>query len=118
MARARVRARGRRLCVQFGLRGRRGRSLAFIAALVGSVALIGGYRRTTGVKLARLGWRARAVVALAVVVPLMLLRVSYGLAAAGLHRWIAVPMAAGFAPVTWLTAMFTSAAQDRIRDDR
>lgn len=117
MARARVRARGRRLCVQFGLRGRRGRSLAFIAALVGSVALIGDYRRTTG-KLARLGWRARAVVALAVVTSLMLLSVSYGLAAAGLHRWIAVPMAAGFALVTWLAAMFTSAAQDRILDDR
>jgi len=47
-----------------------GRSLAFIAALVGSVALIGGYRRTTGVKLARLGWRARAVVAFAVVASL------------------------------------------------
>jgi len=95
-----------------------GRSLVFIAALVGSVALIGGYRRATGVKLAQVGWRARAVVALAVVASLMLLSVSDGLAAAGLRRWIAVPMAAGFALVTWLAAMFTSAAQDRMRDDR
>jgi hypothetical protein len=95
-----------------------GRRAAFIAALVASIALVSGYRRATGIKLTRVGVRARTLAALAVLASLVLLSVSYGLAAAGLHWWIALSAAAGFALVSRLAAMFTAAARDRLRHGR
>lgn len=94
------------------------RNAVFIAALVASIALVSGYRRVTGIKLTRVGARARTVSALPVIASLILLSVSYGLAAASLHWWITLTALTGFLLVSRLAAMFTAAARDRLRHDR
>lgn len=88
-----------------------------VGALLAALALLSGYRRSIGIKLARAGAWAWMTYALAVGISLLLLSVSYGLAAADLHGWIAACAAAGFVLVAWLVRLFVAAARDRLRHD-
>jgi type IV secretory pathway TrbD component len=63
-----------------------------------------------GIKVSRFNARERIAVS---VLPslVVLLSVSFGLAAAALHWWIIAPVAAGFALVTWFVGMHNSSAR-------
>lgn len=91
-------------------------NVVLTAALVASIALIAGYQRVTGIRVSRFGVREWALFAVSVLVSLVLLSISFGLAAAELHLWIIAPAAAGFALVTWFVGMLNSSARDRLSD--
>jgi hypothetical protein len=88
--------------------------VVLIAALVASMALTAGYQRVTGIKASRLGAGEWTLLAVSVLACLLLLSVSFGLAAAALHRWIIAPAAVGFALVTWLVGTLHSSARHRL----
>lgn len=90
------------------------RNTVFLLALAASIALLASYRRATGIKLSRVGPRASLIYAVAAGLTLLLLSVSYGLAAGGLSWWVSASAVAAFLLVTWLVRLFISAARDHL----
>lgn len=90
------------------------RRAIFVAALLASIVLVDRYRRTTGIKLSRVGARATVIYVAALGVSLVLLSVSYGLAASGLSWWITASAVTAFVVVTWLVRLFVAAVADHL----
>lgn len=90
------------------------RDAVFIAAVVASVAMLTAYRKTTGVKLSRLGARATVILLSAMGVALVMLSVSYGLMASPFAGWVAASILMTFLAVTWLARLFIRAASERV----
>lgn len=90
-------------------------SFVLIAAVVASVALIGGYRRATGIRASGVGGKAGWLAALTVLGLFVLISVSYGLASFGLQWWIAAPATVAFALTGSLAVLFTTSARERMR---
>ncbi len=86
----------------------------FVAAVAASLVMLSVYRSTTGIKLSRLGARAVVILLCAVGVTLLMLSVSYGLAAGGLTWWITASTLITFVAVTWFAKMFTAAASKHV----
>lgn len=93
-----------------------GRDFIFIGAVVASVILVTAYSRTTGVKASGFGARGWFLGAAGLLGVLVCLSVSFGLAAAGLHWWIALSTLAAFAWATIIVTLITSTMQQRVRD--
>lgn len=90
------------------------RDTVLVTALAASIALLSRYHRTTGIKLSRVGARAAALYGGALGVSLVLLSVSYGLAAGGLPWWITASAVTAFVLVTWLARLFVAAVGDHM----
>ncbi len=90
------------------------RDAVFVAAVAASLVMLSAYRRTTGIKLSRIGVRAVFILLCAMGVTLLLLSVSFGLAASGLTWWITASTLITFIAVTWLTKRFIAAASERV----
>lgn len=90
------------------------RSIVLVTALVASIALLFRYRRTTGIKLSRVGARAAVIYVAGLGVSLVLLSVSYGLAASGLSWWITASAVTAFVLVTWLVRLWVAAVGDHM----
>lgn len=90
------------------------RSFVLIAAVVASVALIGAYRRATGIRASAVGPKTWFVAALTVVTLLALISISYGLASLDLHWWMIAPAAVAAAAVGALSLLFTTSARERM----
>lgn len=76
--------------------------------------MLTAYRKTTGVKLSRLGARATVILLCAVGVSLLMLSVSYGLIASPFTWWVSVSILVTFLAVTWLAKLFIRAASERV----
>ncbi len=85
-----------------------------MAQLAATLVMLYAYRRTTGIKLSRLGVRAVVIFLCATGATLFMLSVSYGLAASSLTWWVAAPTLITFVVVTWFAKMFISAAGERV----
>ncbi len=94
------------------------RNTALFTVLVAWVALSFAAHHTTGIKLSRVGPRASLVTAAGLVATLLLLSVSYGLAAGALHGWIAGCALVGFLLVTYLVGRFLAAVRGHLSHGR
>lgn len=83
-------------------------------ALVASILMLGNLHRATGIKISRFGAREWALFAASVLSSWGLLSVSLGLAASGLHGWIAAPAFAAFALMTWLASVLYFSMRERL----
>lgn len=90
------------------------RDAVFIAAVAATFAMLTAYRKTTGIKLSRLGARATVIPLCAVGVSLLMLSVSYGLVASPFTWWVSVPILVTFLAVTWLAKLLIRAASERV----
>ncbi len=94
------------------------RNFLFLAAVAVSTALMSSYPRVTWVKASRFSAGEWGLFTACILGALVLLSVSFGLAAAELRWWIIASGAAAFAWVTWLAGRLTSAARERVRRGR
>lgn len=90
------------------------RSFLLIAAIVASIALLGSYRKVTGIKISSVGWFAWMLFGLSLLGLLLMISIAFGLASFGLSVWIIAPAAAAFAIAASLTVAFTTAARERM----
>ena len=88
--------------------------VVLVVALGASILLISNYRRATGIKISRFGAREWVMFAASVLSSWVLLSVSLGLAATGLHGWVAAPAFAAFALMTWLASVIFSSMRERL----
>ena len=95
-----------------------GRDFVFVGAVVASIALCAAYYRATGVKASGLGARGWFLGVVGLLGILVCLSVSFGLAAAGLHWWIALSALAAFAWAAIIATLMSSGMQQRVRDVR
>lgn len=91
------------------------RDAVFVAAVAATLLMLSAYRRTTGIKLSRIGARAVVILLCATGVTLLMLSVSYGLAASGLNWWVAASTLVTFIAVTWFAKLFIAAASKHVR---
>ena len=84
--------------------------------IVVGILLVLGYQRSTGIKLLRFRVFELVLFAGAVATTLLFFSVSLGLAAGGLHGWIAASAVVGFLAVTALAALGASSMRERVRD--
>lgn len=90
------------------------RDAVLVAALAAGIALTSLYHRSTGIRTSRVGARAAVIYAWVVGVMLLLLSVSFGLAAEHLRGWIAATTVTAFVVVTWLVRAFVTATRERL----
>ncbi len=90
------------------------RRFILIAAILGTLAMLAAYRRATGIRLTGVGPKGGLLFALAIVVVLGLLSISFGLVASGLGWWVIATAAVAFAAVAWITRTMTDIARARI----
>ncbi|NOJ60692.1 hypothetical protein [Arthrobacter sp. 260] len=76
------------------------------------------YQRTTGVRLASIGWTAWLIYAATLVFCLLMLSVSLGLVSFDLFWWVIAPAAAAFGAGTLGAHYFMRSAISRIRNAR
>lgn len=90
------------------------RDAVLMAAVAATFAMLAAYRKTTGVKLSRLGVRATVILLCAMGVSLLMLSVSYGLVASPFLWWVSATILVTFLAVTWLAKLFIRAASERV----
>lgn len=76
--------------------------------------MLTAYRKTTGIKLSRLGARATVMLLCAVGVSLLMLSVSYGLVASAFTWWVTATILVTFLAVTWLAKLFIRTASEHV----
>ena len=91
------------------------RNFVLVAAILLTMAMIGAYRRVTGVRASVVGVRAWIVAGLAVASTWVLISVSYALVSFELYWWVIAPAVAGFAVLAALAVLVTSWIRERVR---
>lgn len=94
------------------------RSLVTSSAIAATLALVWGYPRLSGVRVARAGASALLTLGLLLGATLLLLSVSLGLASLGLRWWALLPAAASFALTVLLGRLFDRRYRERVRRGR
>lgn len=90
------------------------RNIMLAGAMAAGIVLTSSFHSRTGIKPSRVGMRAAGIYAGALGLTLVLLSVSFGLAAGGMNWWIAVTALVALVLVTWLVQLFVAATRDHL----